>query len=103
MKRFEGQIALVTGAAQGVGRATAKRLVGEGAVLVLVDRAVEHGQAVAEEIRAQGGQASFIDADLETHAGAQRMVQYALDQHGRIDVSVHNSPLRKWRFSPPGV
>lgn len=90
MNRFEGQIALVTGAAQGVGRITAKRLAAEGATLVLVDRAIEHGQAVAREIREAGGQASFIDADLETHEGAQRMVQYALDQHGRIDASVHN-------------
>lgn len=90
MNRFEKQIALVTGAAQGVGRATAKRLAAEGATLVLVDRAIEQGLSVVEEIRAQGGQASFIDADLETHAGAQRMVQYALDTHGRIDVSVHN-------------
>lgn len=90
MQRFDKQIALVTGAAQGVGRATALRLAAEGATLVLVDRAVDHGQAVAQQIIEQGGQASFIDADLETHAGAQRMVQYALDLHGRIDVSVHN-------------
>ncbi len=90
MNRYENQIALVTGAAQGVGRATALRLAAEGATLVLVDRAIEQGRSVAEQIRAQGGQASFIDADLETHAGAQRMVQYAMDTHGRIDVSVHN-------------
>lgn len=90
MNRFDNQIALVTGAAQGVGRATAKRLAAEGAAVVLVDRAAELGETVAREIRAEGGQASFIDADLETHAGAQRMVQYTLDTHGRIDVSVHN-------------
>ena len=105
MNRFEGQIALVTGAAQGVGRVTAKRLAAEGATIVLVDRAADQGHAVVEEIRAAGGQASFIDADLEHHSGAQRMVQYALDQHGRIDVSVHNvggtiwtKPF--WEYSP---
>ena len=57
--RFEGQVALVTGAAQGVGRATARRLAAEGAHVVVVDRAEEQGAAVAEEIRAAGGRASF--------------------------------------------
>ncbi|AHV91225.1 1,6-dihydroxycyclohexa-2,4-diene-1-carboxylate dehydrogenase [Bordetella holmesii] len=90
MNRFENQIALITGAAQGVGRATAARLAAEGASVVLVDRADDQGEAVARDIRAQGGQASFFHADLETHAGARAMVEYALDLHGRIDVSVHN-------------
>ncbi len=88
--RFEGQVALVTGAAQGVGRATARRLAAEGAHVVVVDRAEEQGAAVAEEIRAAGGRASFVQADLETHAGAQSMVRAALAINGRIDVSVHN-------------
>ncbi|MBO1013319.1 1,6-dihydroxycyclohexa-2,4-diene-1-carboxylate dehydrogenase [Achromobacter sp. SD115] len=88
--RFEGQVALVTGAAQGVGRATARRLAAEGAHVVVVDRAEEQGAAVAGEIRAAGGRASFVQADLETHAGAQSMVRAALAINGRIDVSVHN-------------
>ncbi len=90
MNRFDNHIALVTGAAQGVGRATARRLAAEGASVVLVDRAADLGAAVAREIREEGGCASFISADLETHEGARSMVEYTLDTHGRIDVSVHN-------------
>ena len=90
MQRFKDQLALVTGAAQGVGRATAKRLAAEGAHVVVVDRATAQGNTVVEEIRAAGGLALFVEADLETHQGARRMVEAALGVTGSIDVAVHN-------------
>jgi dihydroxycyclohexadiene carboxylate dehydrogenase len=99
MKRFEGKIAVVTGAAQGIGKATALRLAAEGARVVLVDRAGEQGEQVRGQIASTGGDAVFVHADLETHAGAAEMVRRALAFGGRIDVSVHNVGGTIW-FKP---
>ncbi|MHA7685108.1 1,6-dihydroxycyclohexa-2,4-diene-1-carboxylate dehydrogenase [Cupriavidus sp. PET2-C1] len=87
--RFSGKIAVVTGAAQGIGRGVALAAAAEGAGLVLVDRsALVH--EVAAQILANGGQVLAVEADLETYAGACLMTSAALEAHGRIDVLVNN-------------
>ncbi|MDY7579923.1 1,6-dihydroxycyclohexa-2,4-diene-1-carboxylate dehydrogenase [Herbaspirillum sp. RTI4] len=88
--RFDGQIAIVTGAGQGVGRATALRLANEGAQLVLVDRAADPCNEVKAEIENAGGVALALNLDMEHHDGAKEMVRQAIARFGRIDVSVHN-------------
>ncbi|WP_199237684.1 1,6-dihydroxycyclohexa-2,4-diene-1-carboxylate dehydrogenase [Azospirillum sp. TSH64] len=87
--RFDNQVMIVTGAAQGIGRAVAARAAGEGARLLLVDRS-ELVHQVAEELASQGASALALTADLETYAGAQAMVDAAIEAFGRIDISVHN-------------
>lgn len=99
MKRFEGKIAVVTGAAQGIGKATALRMAAEGARVVLVDRAAELVQKVGAEVVAAGGEATCVCVDLEKHEGAVEMVRRALEFGGRIDVSVHNVGGTIW-FKP---
>lgn len=89
-RRFENKVALVTGSAQGIGRATAIRLAAEGAKVFIVDRATEVNAEVAGEIAAAGGTVRAFSADLETHAGAEAMVAAAVEAYGRIDVAVHN-------------
>lgn len=89
-------MALVTGSAQGIGRATALRLAAEGASVVLVDRAAAPNQAVRELIIEHGGQALVLDLDLQTQAGAQAMVEQTLHHFGRIDVAVHNVGGTQW-------
>lgn len=90
MARFAGKVAMITGAAQGIGKAIALRLAAEHAQVVLVDRASDGCQQLADEIRGLGGQAECISVDLETREGARSMVKQALDRCGSIDVSVHN-------------
>ncbi len=88
-KRFENKVVIVTGAAQGIGRGVAIQAAAEGAKVVLADRA-EYVSTTLDEILAAGGTGVTILADLETYAGAQSVIQKALDTYGRIDVLINN-------------
>ncbi len=98
-QRFADKVAIVTGAAQGIGRATALRLASEGAHVVLVDVALSQCMTVKAEIENDAGSASVIQADLETFDGAQAMVEHTLSLAKRIDISVHNVGGSIW-FKP---
>ncbi len=82
-RRFQNKVVLVTGAAQGIGRRVAERLVQEGAKLVVVDRS-ELVHELAQE------QVISLIADLETYAGAEQAAAAALSHFGRIDVLINN-------------
>ena len=88
--RFIGKSVIVTGAAQGIGKACALRFAAEGAMVTIADRAEEQALLVLGEIEAAGGQGRVSIVDLETSAGAQQLMREAQAAYGRIDVSVHN-------------
>lgn len=88
-RRFEGQVVIVTGAAQGIGRGVALALAGEGAQLVLADRS-QLIEEVAAEVQALGAQTLVARVDLETWAGAEQLVAAALAAYGRVDVLINN-------------
>ena len=90
MKRFANKIAIVTGAAQSIGKATAMRLANEGATVVVADRVADVAEKTVAEIGAAGGAATSCIVDLETADGAREMVRDTIERYGRIDVSVHN-------------
>jgi dihydroxycyclohexadiene carboxylate dehydrogenase len=87
--RFKDKVVIVTGAAQGIGRGVALAAAEEGGILVLADRSTLVHE-VAGEIIVAGGRATVVTADLETYAGAEQVVQTALDAFGRVDVLVNN-------------
>lgn len=89
-KRFENKVVVVTGAAQGIGKACAIRFAHEGAKVMIADRAEEQAKLVLQQITDAGGTAEVCFADLETSAGAKKVMEAAIDTFGRIDVSVHN-------------
>ncbi|MFV1944004.1 1,6-dihydroxycyclohexa-2,4-diene-1-carboxylate dehydrogenase [Pseudomonas luteola] len=89
MSRFENKVMLITGAAQGIGQRVAERAAGEGALLVLVDRA-EFVHEVAQGLEAQGTRVIALQADLERFAEVERVVQQAIQTFERIDVLVNN-------------
>jgi dihydroxycyclohexadiene carboxylate dehydrogenase len=84
--RFAGKVMVVTGAAQGIGRAVALRAAAEGGRVLLVDRAEFVGEVAAEA----GGDAAAFVADLETHAGAQATMEAAIATFGGIDILINN-------------
>jgi len=83
---LEGQVAIVTGAGSGIGRAGALRMAAEGAALVVADRDGDAGAAIAREIAAAGGKAMAVTTDVADGAALERLVSEAMDAHGRIDV-----------------
>jgi dihydroxycyclohexadiene carboxylate dehydrogenase len=87
--RFAGKVGVVTGAAQGIGKAVALRLAAEGGAVALVDRSVLVDE-VRAEIEAQGGTALTVTADLETYAGAVAAMGATQERFGRIDLLVNN-------------
>lgn len=87
--RFAGKAVVITGSAQGIGLAVARRIAAESGQVVLVDRA-ELVHEVAEELRGTGAAALGVTADLETYDGAEAAVAAAVAEFGRIDVMVNN-------------
>lgn len=93
---LEGDTALVTGAASGIGRGVATMLAREGARIVMADVDAERGGAVAAEIAATGADARFVRADLATTEGAVALFETARAHLGKISIFVHSaSPYRR--------
>jgi 3-oxoacyl-[acyl-carrier protein] reductase len=90
-KRFEGKIALVSGASRGIGEAIAKRLAAEGAFVVAAARTAAALEKVVGEIRSAGGKAGALPLDLADPASIEGGVRSALAEHGQIDVLVNNA------------
>ena len=88
--RFKGRVALVTGGASGIGRATARELSREGAAVLILDRS-ENGQAVADEFAAAGGEALFLQGDVGEPATGQRAVAAAVAKWGQLNYLVNNA------------
>ena len=93
--KLNGQIAIVTGAGRGIGRATALALAQEGANLVLAARSISEINAVADEIRDVGREALSVATDVSRKADVDSMVQKVLDQFGKIDILVNNAGVTK--------
>jgi len=89
MTRFNDQVFVITGAAQGIGLKVAQRAAQEGGRLLLVDQA-EQVLEVAKQLRERGFEAVAITADLETFEGAQKAINQAVAQYGRIDKLINN-------------
>ncbi len=97
-RTLEGRAAVVTGAGNGLGRAEALALARAGALLVLNDLPGDAVQAVAEEIRAAGGQAAVRAGDVGEWSTGQELVAAALGAYGRLDILVNNAGVLRDRM-----
>jgi len=109
MSRLESRVAIVSGAAKGIGAETAKALAGEGAVVVITDRLTAEGEATAEAIRASGGEAHFMAHDVTSEDDWVRVVDETASRFGGLHVLVNNAgvflersiekmALEEWRW-----
>ena len=91
--RLQDKVAVITGAADGIGMAIARAYAAEGAIVVLSDISEERGEAVATAIQASKGRATFLRCDVAENADIIALIAYAVAQHGRIDVLVNNAAI----------
>src|SRR5947199_2735341 len=91
--RFENQVALVTGAASGIGRALVRQLVAEGAAVVAVDLVEEALQQVVSELQSQGGKATGCVANISADEDVKRMLETATSTYGRLDILCNNAGI----------
>ena len=91
--RFDGKVAVVTGAAQGIGEAYARALAAEGAAVVVADVNEEAGTTVAKQIVEDGGRALFVHTDVSSPESAEVMATTTVEQFGGIDLLVNNAAI----------
>jgi len=88
-----GKVALVTGAASGIGKAIAECFVREGAAVVLTDLDAEHGEATREAMRAGGGDVVFVRCDVSNPADSEKAVNTAIEKFGQLDCACNNAGI----------
>lgn len=92
-KQFTGKVALITGAAAGLGQATAEAFAAAGAHVVVSDINQDDGDSVVAGIRAAGGEATFIACDVSRGAEVQKLIAGTLEAYGRLDFAFNNAGI----------
>jgi NAD(P)-dependent dehydrogenase (short-subunit alcohol dehydrogenase family) len=91
--RVDGKVALVTGGASGIGRATALTFAREGAKLVIADMNEDGGQQTVHMIRENGGAATFVQMDVSQATAVEAMIRKTVETYGRLDCAHNNAGI----------
>ena len=95
MSKLAGKVAIVTGAANGIGLACARRFAADGASVVLGDVDASAGEAAAARLRGEGAQAIFVQTDVTQRAALEQLVARAMAEFGRLDIMLNNAGIAK--------
>ncbi len=90
-QKLKGQVAIITGAGRGLGKAFSLRFAEEGAKLLLPDISLERAESVAKEIRASGGQAVAMETDISIESATKMMADKVVQLYGRVDTLLNNA------------
>jgi NAD(P)-dependent dehydrogenase (short-subunit alcohol dehydrogenase family) len=88
---MSNQVALITGALTGIGRATAVAFAKAGAEVVISGRHADEGQKLAAELRSFGAEAEFVQADVRRESDVQKLIDHTVSRFGRLDAAVNNA------------
>ena len=95
MNGLKDRVAVITGGADGIGRATAMRFAQEGAVVVIWDMNEEKGKQTATEINAAGGKASFLKVNTSNFAELEVASQKVVEQYGKYEILINNAGITR--------
>jgi NAD(P)-dependent dehydrogenase (short-subunit alcohol dehydrogenase family) len=101
--RLKDKVAIITGAANGMGEADARLFADQGAALVLTDLDEARGRAVADDIACQGAKASFLRADASSEADWNAVLDQCQKLHGRLDILVNNAGISASAVDPESI
>jgi NAD(P)-dependent dehydrogenase (short-subunit alcohol dehydrogenase family) len=93
MGKLDGKVAIITGSASGIGRATAKLFAQEGAKVVVADRDTENGVQVAADVHQAGREATFLHADVRVPEQVEAMIQKTVTTYGKLDILYNNAGI----------
>ena len=97
MGRLDGKVAAVTGGASGIGEATVRRFVEEGARVAFADRDGARGTDIAEQIKASGEEVLFVEAHMEREAEAMAFIRRTVEHFGQLNILVNNAAIRLYQ------
>ncbi len=90
---LQGKVAIITGAASGIGESTARLFAKEGAKLLLTDVNKDKGEELVKSINKDGGEAVFFKADVSIPEASEETVNLALEKYGKLDIAVNNAGI----------